>query len=110
MKTHHTKWQSGTLTTICTHQRDPARGRACCGANGGAEFRSWLKIKLKEQNRWGTNLAVSSGCVGVCDKSGVSVTVSTSNQRKNFLISSLEQLEQLYKEEIEPILNSDQAG
>ena len=100
MKTHQTKWQSGTLTTICTHQRDPARGRACCGANGGAEFRSWLKSKIKEQKQWGTNLAVSSGCVGVCDKQGVSITVTTPNRRKNFLVSSLEQLEQLYKDEI----------
>lgn len=58
---------------VCTHERDPETGRACCGLAAGTDLRTWLKARMKEAGLKGTILTAKSGCLDVCSPKGVTL-------------------------------------
>lgn len=58
---------------VCTHDRDPDTGRACCGNQAGSELRDWLKARMKSAGLKGQILTAKSGCLDVCSPLGVTL-------------------------------------
>ena len=66
-------WSGAVL--VCTHERDPTKGKAWCGKERGTELRDWLKRRMKAAGLKGVVLTAKSGCLGVCSPLGVTVSV-----------------------------------
>jgi hypothetical protein len=60
---------------VCTHERDPSKGKPWCGQARGAALRDWLKSQLKAAGLKGVVLTAKSGCLGVCSPMGVTISV-----------------------------------
>lgn len=58
---------------VCTNTRDPATGKASCGANGAAEMLGNLKKTIKERGIKGVVIATGTGCLDFCPAKGCSV-------------------------------------
>jgi hypothetical protein len=60
---------------VCANERDPALGRAYCGASEGSELRRWLKDRVRAEGLRGSVLALKTGCLGICSDFGVTVAI-----------------------------------
>lgn len=60
---------------VCTHNRDLGDGKACCGLERGTELRNWLKDKRGAEGLKGQILIAKSGCLGICSKHGVTISI-----------------------------------
>lgn len=64
---------------VCTHTRDPASGKASCGANGSVALRETLKHAVKARGLKRQVLVTQSGCLDVCPASGCAVAFYPEN-------------------------------
>lgn len=71
MRVVDASWKGAVF--VCTHDRDPETGRACCGTEAGTELRTWLKARMKQAGLKGTILTAKSGCLDVCSPLGVTL-------------------------------------
>jgi predicted metal-binding protein len=79
MRQVNPSWQSAVY--VCTHERDPATGRAFCGLKRGSNLRIWLKDQIKDAGLKGDILVAKSGCLGVCSPLGTTVCFHPSADR-----------------------------
>jgi predicted metal-binding protein len=77
-------WSSCVL--VCAHERDPALGRAYCGAAKGSELRQWLKDRVKAEGLRGQVLVVKTGCLGICSDHGITVAVIPEAKRRELVV------------------------
>ena len=61
---------------VCTHERDPAKGKPWCGRERGTELREWVKARSKAEGLKGEILIATSGCLGICSKYGVTIVIA----------------------------------
>ena len=86
---------------VCTHDRDPEKGRACCGSERGIALRLWLKARMKKEGLKGQILTAKSGCLDVCSPLGVTVAalpgVETGRPRKMWIVEDADDRERLFQ-------------
>jgi hypothetical protein len=63
------QWESG-LVLVCSQC-----GNEQSGSTASADLENWLKSRLKFEGLWGEFRVVSTSCLGVCPKSGITVVV-----------------------------------
>ncbi|MBE8986321.1 (2Fe-2S) ferredoxin domain-containing protein [Nostoc sp. LEGE 12450] len=67
------RWESGLVLVCsqCTNEQS--------GSTASEDLENWLKSRLKFEGLWGEFRVVSTSCLGVCPKSGITV-VTVSNR------------------------------
>ncbi|MCC5648629.1 (2Fe-2S) ferredoxin domain-containing protein [Nostoc sp. XA013] len=63
------RWESGLVLVCsqCTNEQS--------GSTASEDLESWLKSRLKFEGLWGEFRVVSSSCLGVCPKAGITVVI-----------------------------------
>ncbi len=86
---------------VCTHDREPETGRACCGLEAGVELRTWLKARMKEAGLKGQILTAKSGCLDVCSPLGVTIVAvpesGTPRGRRMWIVEAEDDREALFQ-------------
>lgn len=82
-------WKAAVF--VCSHDRDPDTGRACCGTAAGEDLRNWLKARAKQEGLKGKVLTAKSGCLDVCSPQGVTVAAipaaGSAGERQMWVVS-----------------------
>ncbi|MBD2522992.1 (2Fe-2S) ferredoxin domain-containing protein [Nostoc sp. FACHB-133] len=63
------RWESG-LVLVCSQCANERSGSTAC-----QDLENWLKSRLKIEGLWGEFRVVSTSCLGVCPKAGITVVI-----------------------------------
>jgi hypothetical protein len=71
------RWESGLVLVCsqCTNER--------LGSTASEDLENWLKSRLKFEGLWGEFRVVSSSCLGVCPKAGITVVIVSNGSGGN---------------------------
>ncbi|MEH1941782.1 MAG: (2Fe-2S) ferredoxin domain-containing protein [Nostoc sp.] len=71
------RWESGLVLVCsqCTNEQS--------GPTASEDLESWLKSRLKFEGLWGEFRVVSTSCLGVCPKSGITVVIVSNGSGGN---------------------------
>ena len=80
MQSHPPRWND--LVLVCTNHRPEGASKPSCGGQGAAELQSWLKERLKAEGLWGKVRVLSTSCLDLCSRDGVTVVLDGGQQRQ----------------------------
>ncbi|MEH1865290.1 MAG: (2Fe-2S) ferredoxin domain-containing protein [Nostoc sp.] len=71
------RWESGLVLVCsqCANERS--------GSTASEDLENWLKSRLKIEGLWGEFRVVSTSCLGVCPKSGITVVIISNGSGGN---------------------------
>jgi hypothetical protein len=71
------RWESGLVLVCsqCTNEQS--------GSTASEDLENWLKSRLKFDGLWGEFRVVSTSCLGVCPKSGITVVIVSNRSGGN---------------------------
>ncbi|BBD65255.1 hypothetical protein NIES4072_10760 [Nostoc commune NIES-4072] len=71
------RWESGLVLVCsqCTKEQS--------GSTASKDLENWLKSRLKFEGLWGEFRVVSTSCLGVCPKSGITVVIVSNGSSGN---------------------------
>jgi hypothetical protein len=106
------KWRGKGLVLVCERcykERIPEEAPEAAQKIGDFDLRSWLKTRLKEDNRWGPIRAISTSCQDICAKSQVTITLAPQNRpTQTYVLDPIEDKEALYQKIIETMPDDKQ--
>jgi hypothetical protein len=98
MQTIHPRTTSFVL--VCANERAPDAPKASCGKARGEELKDWLKERLAAEGLKGKARAIKTGCLDVCNKAGVAVTLTSASggPGRSWVVDPVTDREQLFQE------------
>ncbi|AVH67399.1 hypothetical protein CDG77_01350 [Nostoc sp. 'Peltigera membranacea cyanobiont' 213] len=71
------RWESGLVLVCsqCANERSNSFRPANKSSTASEDLENWLKSRLKLEGLWGEFRVVSTSCLGVCPKSGITVVI-----------------------------------
>jgi hypothetical protein len=71
------RWESGLVLVCsqCTNEQS--------GSTASEDLENWLKSRLKFEGLWGEFRVVSTSCLGVCPKAGITVVIVSNGSGGN---------------------------
>ncbi|WP_392479799.1 (2Fe-2S) ferredoxin domain-containing protein [Nostoc sp. C110] len=71
------RWESGLVLVCsqCTNEQS--------GSTASEDLENWLKSRLKIEGLWGEFRVVSTSCLGVCPKAGITVVIVSNGSGGN---------------------------
>ncbi|AVH69021.1 hypothetical protein NLP_0066 [Nostoc sp. 'Lobaria pulmonaria (5183) cyanobiont'] len=71
------RWKSGLVLVCsqCANERSNSSHRTAKSSTASEDLENWLKSRLKFEGLWGEFRVVSTSCLGVCPKSGITVVL-----------------------------------
>ncbi|MEH1874202.1 (2Fe-2S) ferredoxin domain-containing protein [Nostoc sp.] len=72
------RWESGLVLVCsqCANERSKS-------STASEDLENWLKSRLKFEGLWGEFRVVSSSCLGICPKSGITVVIVSNGSGGN---------------------------
>ncbi|MEA5605486.1 (2Fe-2S) ferredoxin domain-containing protein [Nostoc sp. UHCC 0252] len=72
------RWESGLVLVCsqCGNERSNSFHPTNKSSTASDDLENWLKSRLKFEGLWGEFRVVSTSCLGICPKSGITVVVS----------------------------------
>ena len=71
------RWESG-LVLVCSQCANEQSG-----STASEELENWLKSRLKFEGLWGEFRVVSTSCLGVCPRMGITVVIVSNGSASN---------------------------
>ncbi|MBE8997675.1 (2Fe-2S) ferredoxin domain-containing protein [Nostoc sp. LEGE 12447] len=71
------RWESG-LVLVCSQCANEQSG-----STASEDLENWLKSRLKIEGLWGEFRVVSTSCLGVCPKAGITVVIVSNGSGDN---------------------------
>ncbi|MBN3927543.1 (2Fe-2S) ferredoxin domain-containing protein [Nostoc sp. NMS4] len=71
------RWESG-LVLVCSQCANEQ-----LGSTASEDLENWLKSRLKFEGLWGEFRVVSTSCLGICPKSGITVVIVSNGSHGN---------------------------
>jgi hypothetical protein len=95
------RWESGLVLVCsqCANERSNGFHAANRSSTASEDVENWLKSGLKFEGLWGEFRVVSTSCLGVCPKSGITVVVVSNRSGGNspcLIVNSQSDREFLY--------------
>ncbi|MEH1999450.1 (2Fe-2S) ferredoxin domain-containing protein [Nostoc sp.] len=79
------RWESGLVLVCsqCANERSNSFHPTSRSSTASEDLENWLKSRLKFEGLWGEFRVVSSSCLGVCPKSGITVVIVSNGSGGN---------------------------
>lgn len=79
MQSHPPKWRD--IVLVCANQRPDDSPKPSCAAQGAHELQRRLKDRLKDEGLWGQVRVVTTGCLDLCSREGVTCVLGGGQTR-----------------------------
>lgn len=79
------RWESGLVLVCsqCANERSNSSHRTTKSSTASEDLENWLKSRLKFEGLWGEFRVVSSSCLGVCPRMGITVVIVNNGSHGN---------------------------
>ncbi|MEH2350408.1 MAG: (2Fe-2S) ferredoxin domain-containing protein [Nostoc sp.] len=79
------RWESGLVLVCsqCANEQSNSFHPANKSSTASEDLENWLKSRLKVEGLWGEFRVVSTSCLGVCPKSGITVVIVSNGSGGN---------------------------
>ncbi|MEH2164574.1 MAG: (2Fe-2S) ferredoxin domain-containing protein [Nostoc sp.] len=79
------RWESGLVLVCsqCANEQSNSFRPANKSSTASEDLENWLKSRLKLEGLWGEFRVVSTSCLGVCPKSGITVVIVSNGSDGN---------------------------
>ncbi|MCC5643882.1 (2Fe-2S) ferredoxin domain-containing protein [Nostoc sp. CHAB 5824] len=79
------RWESGLVLVCsqCANERSNSFHPTSKSSTASENLENWLKSRLKFEGLWGEFRVVSTSCLGVCPKSGITVVIVSNGSSGN---------------------------
>ncbi|WP_375514703.1 hypothetical protein [uncultured Nostoc sp.] len=79
------RWESGLVLVCsqCANERSNSFHPTSKSSTASEDLENWLKSRLKFEGLWGEFRVVSTSCLGVCPKSGITVVIVSNGSSGN---------------------------
>ncbi|WP_375506333.1 hypothetical protein [uncultured Nostoc sp.] len=79
------RWKSGLVLVCsqCANERSNSFHPTSKSSTASEDLENWLKSRLKFEGLWGEFRVVSTSCLGVCPKSGITVVIVSNGSGGN---------------------------
>ncbi|MCL6751918.1 (2Fe-2S) ferredoxin domain-containing protein [Nostoc sp. CCCryo 231-06] len=79
------RWESGLVLVCsqCANERSNSFHLTSKSSTASEDLENWLKSRLKFEGLWGEFRVVSTSCLGVCPKSGITVVIVSNGSGGN---------------------------
>ncbi|MCC5658567.1 (2Fe-2S) ferredoxin domain-containing protein [Nostoc sp. XA010] len=79
------RWESGLVLVCsqCANERSNSFHPNSKSSTASEDLENWLKSRLKFEGLWGEFRVVSTSCLGICPKSGITVVIVSNGSSGN---------------------------
>ena len=79
------RWESGLVLVCsqCANERSNSFHPTSKSSTASEDLENWLKSRLKFEGLWGEFRVVSTSCLGICPKSGITVVIVSNGSGGN---------------------------
>ncbi|MEH2433784.1 MAG: (2Fe-2S) ferredoxin domain-containing protein [Nostoc sp.] len=79
------RWESGLVLVCsqCANERSNSFHPTSKSSTSSEDLENWLKSRLKFEGLWGEFRVVSTSCLGICPKSGITVVIVSNRSGGN---------------------------
>ncbi|MGF2040327.1 MAG: (2Fe-2S) ferredoxin domain-containing protein [Nostoc sp. CmiVER01] len=79
------QWESGLVLVCsqCANERSNSFHPTSKSSTASEDLENWLKSRLKFEGLWGEFRVVSTSCLGICPKSGITVVIVSNRSGGN---------------------------
>jgi len=79
------RWESGLVLVCsqCANERSNSFHPTSKSSTASEDLENWLKSRLKFEGLWGEFRVVSSSCLGICPKVGITVVIVSNGSSGN---------------------------
>jgi len=79
------RWESGLVLVCsqCANERSNSFHPTSKSSTASEDLENWLKSRLKFEGLWGEFRVVSTSCLGICPKSGITVVIVSNGTSGN---------------------------
>jgi hypothetical protein len=79
------RWESGLVLVCsqCGNERSNSFHPTSKSSTASEDLENWLKSRLKFEGLWGEFRVVSTSCLGICPKSGITVVIVSNRSGGN---------------------------
>ncbi len=79
------RWESGLVLVCsqCANERSNSFHPTSKSSTASEDLENWLKSRLKFEGLWGEFRVVSSSCLGICPKVGITVVIVSNGSGGN---------------------------